>query len=90
MQEPSYLSKMILVSKWYQAGIDPRNDLGIQILWSSDTHQVSVYDRYYNVDTHQVGFLDTIIDIMYSYHAFTYITLQHWRKPLTFPDDNLG
>lgn len=63
------LRNSTLVSIWYLHGIDPNNLVGkqrSQILSCSDTHLVSIFDGYYNLDTGRVGSLiPLLIPIVY-------------------------
>ena len=62
MQGPSYPGKITLVSTWYEDGIDPNNNSGIQRF----SHlviptQYQCVDQYHNLDTDWVGSLIPVL-----------------------------
>ena len=56
-------------------GMDPNNNFIMKSISSPhDIHRISLFDWYYNLDT-MGRFFDTIRDVDYWYHAFTYIVV---------------
>ena len=78
MRELSYLDKIALVLTWFENGIDPDNNVGIQRF---SRLGISTAYEYLTgiVNLILTGrFFDTIIDANCSYHALTYLPNQHY------------
>ena len=76
MQEPPYLRKIALVSIWFRmaSGIQRFSDLEIYTKYE--------YLTVITILTPMGRFFDTMIDVDFWYHAFTYIPDQYWLSPV--------
>ena len=78
MQAPSYLGKLILVSTWFQNGIQIFSHLDIP-------HQTSILLISLTILIPTGLFIDTIVDVVdyYWHNAFTDISHQHSHAHIT-------